>query len=304
MNNTTRSYGPSLEPVYQAILGLLVLESVIIILTNSLVFVLVAKYKKLRRKTNYCLISLATSDLLAGVLIVPLMVACNSLSPPDDADVCAAMDISQRFLSISTILHVCLATGERYFKIRFPLRYKYCITGKRIVVALLSVWGVSLATSLVELAFMGDKEQEYIYCITCMTILACVPFLIIVAVNIHTKWIINRGNKARQMLVRNAANDKRKEKQRRAVLVYLAMAVSFMVGWLPYFTLPVINLRIDLPVWLGATFILLKFCTSFVNPLLYTFFKTDFNNALKDMTSREHTPSYRLAAAETRQTNV
>lgn len=67
------------------------LAAFLISLANSLVFVLAWHMKYLRTKTNFFLLSLAASDLLAGVLVIPLVISCNIVILSES--ICIAMDI-------------------------------------------------------------------------------------------------------------------------------------------------------------------------------------------------------------------
>lgn len=280
-------------------LVLCIAESFLILAANTTVFVLILKYKKLRRKNNYCLISLAISDFLTGLVPLPLVLACNY-----DQSACIPMDLSQRFLSFSTILHLLVATGERYFKIRYPLHYKYYITGTRIGLILVAVWAMSLSLSLIQLTWIyhSDDEKNYdlIFSTSCVVAFAFLPFVITVFANIHILWIIRKENEIRNSMVQHEQGahckkgSKRRSNERKALLVYLAMTVSFMVGFLPYFILTNMeDLQQDVAFGVSLSFLILRFTAPLIDPLLYTFFKTDFKSAVKDMVGTSPPPSER-----------
>ena len=78
---------------------------------------------------------------------------------------------------------------------------------------------------------------------------------------------------------------KKKENERKVVVVYLFMAASFVLGWFPYFLLSLFeDLDSMIPFWAHCIMIILRFGTVFVNPVLYTFFKNVFQKALKSLT--------------------
>lgn len=86
--------------------------------------------KFLLTKTNLFLLSLAASDLLSGILVIPLVIPCNLVY--DSEQICIAMDICQRGLAISTILHLACAVTERYLKSSAPFKYVSLVTRPRI----------------------------------------------------------------------------------------------------------------------------------------------------------------------------
>ena len=102
--------------------------ALVITIANILVLVLAWLMKSLRTKTNLFLLSLAASDLLTGVLVVPLLISCNVAY--DNETICMAMDVCQRGLAISTILHLACAVSERYIKISSPFKYVSIVTVK------------------------------------------------------------------------------------------------------------------------------------------------------------------------------
>ncbi|XP_032222599.1 trace amine-associated receptor 7d [Nematostella vectensis] len=269
-------------------LGVLGLEILLIISTNTLVFLLVARYKELRRKSNYCLISLAMSDVLAGLVSLPLVIACSTTS---HVSICTTMDLCQRFLSISTIFHLVVATGERYVKIRNPLKYKYVATSSRILGVLVLVWLFSLFVSLIQLAWIDlpdSRSYDLTFTIVCLTLLAFLPFAAIVGGYGHMIYIIKQESIARSLMMSQGGKPRkgmrRRENERKVLLVYLGMALSFALGWFPYF---IITLLQDLgrvkqlTFWTSIFLLSLKFTTALVNPLLYTFFKADFQKAVR-----------------------
>lgn len=82
-----------------------------IIIVNALVIYLVITRDYLKTVTNLCLASLAVSDMFSGLYAIPLIIACSTHM---SVNICIAMDLGQRFLSVSTVLHLLLITMERY----------------------------------------------------------------------------------------------------------------------------------------------------------------------------------------------
>ena len=147
-----------LDTEMKVIFAFLGLAAFLIALANSLVFVLAWHMKYLRTKTNFFLLSLAASDLLAGVLVVPLVISCNIVKLSQS--ICIAMDICQRGLAISTILHLSSAVMERYLKISSPFKYASIVTKPRIAAVLISVWISAMAVSLAQLLFISSPNRE------------------------------------------------------------------------------------------------------------------------------------------------
>ena len=84
--------------------------AILILLANGLVIFLVARTKPLRTETNLLLCSLALSDLLTGVISIPLFLMCNLLHEPA---LCIADDQMLRFTSVSTVCHLVAVSMDR-----------------------------------------------------------------------------------------------------------------------------------------------------------------------------------------------
>ena len=284
----------------QAVIVFLTLQSVLIICANSLVFVLFTSTRYLRTKTNYCLVSLAASDCLARLVSLPLVLACSTTLV---GEICTSMDLCQRFLSISTILHLLVATSERYFKIKRPFKYNIVVTKQRVVLLLLGVWLFSCTASFIQLTWInitGPRTERIIqldtgYAIFCLAALAFLPFFIIVCIDGHIFYFIHKEKTMRRALTQGELLEKqkkRKQSDRKVAMIYVIMTVMFVLGWFPYF---IITLLYDLgymtsafPFAVHIIFVVLKFSTALINPLMYTFFKNDFRKALQAMMEREH----------------
>lgn len=285
--NQTKSNQDSFNQVDRAwiFIGLSIL-GLLIFAANGLVFLLIYKERSLIRKTNYFLISLAFSDILTGLIGIPILIVCNS--EIDDTDECfTAMDASNKFLAFSTILHILAATSERYIKVLAPLHYRRLVTRLRVVFILVAIWVVSLSIPLLEFIWgMKNNNISFIYSITILSCLAIFPLVIMVFMTIHIFLLIREQKKRFRTLsnrVTAQKERKRKNAERRASIVYSAMTISFAFCWIPYFTLSLLSEKsdINIPIWFGNLWLFIKFSSGLIDPLLYTFFKTDFQAALR-----------------------
>lgn len=282
----------------KAIIVFLALQGVLIICANSLVFQLFATTRYLRTKTNYCLASLAVSDFMSGCVSLPLVLVCSTTFSDH---VCTSMDLFHRFQSISTILHLLVATCERYFKIKRPFKYNILVTKQRVVILLAGVWIFSLSASLIQLTWIiQNLEKEMVdrldvgYAAFGLVVLAFVPFFVIACIDGHIFYFIHKEKKMRQALTQGTVLKKqerlkRKQNDSKALIIYAVMTVTFVLGWFPYF---IMSLLQDLDYFVHSTvqiiLLFLKLSTALINPLLYTFFKTDFRKALQAMLEKDN----------------
>ena len=269
-----------------------------IVLANSMVIFLYRKKAFLQTKTNLCLACLAMSDFLAGSIAVPMVIACNTA----EVDIltmwkiCTVMDLSSRFISISTVLHLLLVTIERYFMIIHAMHYPFIVTTSRLISLLAFVWCFSLGASLIQLTwipFSGPTTEEIFQkdAIYSLSIFfgVVVPGLLIMAAALTSIFRVLR--RQIQSIKRGHSYKTRAYSRRtiplegKAVMVFGSMILTFIVCWFSYFLdglIQDLNLSVlYLPDWARVVLMFLRFVSSLLNPLLYTFFKEDFKRALR-----------------------
>lgn len=294
-NNQTfeeEDYFPAFEMSTEdkMILGLLSVLGFFIIGANLTVIGLAVKLPFLRVKPNYIIISLAVSDFFSGAAAIPLLVSCNTLFK---RPLCIGMDVCQRFLAISTILHLATDVMNRYFRIVKPFVYRQSVTVNRLMLLILLLWAISLTYALVQLVWI---KGQLILNLAIFVILVFLPFMIIVLACAQMFRAIRqrmdfRGESSK------IQNIKRTE--RRALAVYCMMTFGFVVGWFPYFIITILDdagFTVILPYWLDITLLFLKFGTALADPLLYALMKTDFQKGLKSSVTgrREEEELYSL----------
>ena len=84
--------------------------AVLIVSVNTLVLVVISRKSSLLSNTNRLLCSLAASDLLTGLVSVPLFIVCNIVR---QSTVCTLEEQMSRFISASTISHLMSVTTDR-----------------------------------------------------------------------------------------------------------------------------------------------------------------------------------------------
>ena len=291
--NTTEEF--PMGPGNHLPLVLLGVLSFLIISANSLVIALVYRNKQLQTITNQCLACLALSDLLSGLVAIPLIFACNLSPMPDGVSFCIAMDLASRFIAISTILHLLIVTLERYVMIIYPMHYYRIVSKHKMAAAIAFIWTFSLTVSLIQLIWISfgstetDNElhSDIIYSYSCFVGLVILP-LILLAIAYGRIFLVLRAQlkKIRRQVtqLRTSRGARQKRGQKRAVTILGSMILAFILGWFSYFLSSILldeNLLMHLPPAVNVTLLFMRYSTSLVNPLLYTLFKEDFRNVLR-----------------------
>ena len=281
-------------------LPIIVLLASICLLTtalNALVIYLIYKKKTLRTLTNMFLTSLAFSDLISGLVVIPLFVIC-SMGRVFPHCVSSAMLI--RFTTISSVCHVLLIAFDRYIDIVHPLQHLSLITKCRAIAATFVVWLVSFVASIVQLSWYGLDEtlmREYQertedidlkYTTACTVLFFAVPLLLMCYIYGRIFYISFKHGKSERQL-RNALQQQARGVRHyawRGNSVLLIMMVIFVGCWLQYF---IIMLRdhtessqlSSIPLWADRLLVIIRFIPPLSNPLLCTLSKHDFRSALK-----------------------
>ncbi|XP_068726188.1 histamine H2 receptor-like [Montipora capricornis] len=275
-----------------------------IIFANSVVLLLYKRKQLLKTKSNLCLVCLAFSDFLAGFIAVPMVIVCSTVR---SHTVCTVMDLSSRFISISTVLNLLLVTMERYLKIIYALRYPSIVTTSRLIILLVFVWCFALGATLIQviwIPFVGPETEEIfaedaIYTLSIFFGVVVPSLLIMFAALICIFRVIRR--QLRSMKENNgyetrAYKNRSTRLEAKAVTLLGSMIITFIACWFPYYILSILEdldlLIPHLPEWAITVFAFLRFGSSILNPLIYTFFKEDFRRELMSaIRGSSHYPS-------------
>ena len=272
----------------------LVPVALLIILANGLVLILFVRKTQLRTPANYVLFSLAACDFITGIVNIPLfiIVAFTLLIRPSELHyMILLVSVVNNFTAISACYHILAATTEKYLSIIWPVKHR-SITRKTVIKVLQVVWLVSFIVAFIPFAWINMKDTEtqrklsLAHVIFCLATVFLLPyaFMIYAFVAIF-KSIAQRQRTAENIISRSHFN-RQAALERRCLILFASMAIIFLVCWLPWFILLLLyqvkdNLE-DMEI-AAHVFVLVRYATSIINPLLYTFFRRDFNKALKSL---------------------
>uniref|UniRef100_A0A8C6QNY5 5-hydroxytryptamine receptor 6 n=1 Tax=Nannospalax galili TaxID=1026970 RepID=A0A8C6QNY5_NANGA len=164
LNNSTPAWGPG-PPLAPGGSGWVAAAlCVVIALTaaaNSLLIALICTQPALRNTSNFFLVSLFTSDLMVGLVVMPpamlnvlygRWVLARSL--------CLLWTAFDVMCCSASILNLCLISLDRYLLILSPLRYKLRMTPPRALALILGAWTLAALASFLPL-LLGWHELGY-----------------------------------------------------------------------------------------------------------------------------------------------
>ena len=273
---------------------------VFILVINGGVILLITCYSSLRKTSNIILASLAVSDFLVGFVGIPLLVTCSSATHL--TLVCNSSITFFEFMALSTVLHITVMTCDRYIYIMWALRYRDIVHRSRVLIVLAIAWMISLGQSLVRISWTwnvtvqtahedlaASRKKETIYFVFNITVFFVIPLIFMAALDARMLLLLRRQCQriARENVPMEFIKHEQKlqKRQRRAVLTCVLLLILYVIFWLPYFTLQLLQhyTQTSFPYALLLTVYYLRLCTSIFNPLAYTLRKQDLRRRVKSI---------------------
>ncbi|XP_022085759.1 5-hydroxytryptamine receptor 1B-like [Acanthaster planci] len=111
---------------------------------NAMIITLVIVDRKLRKLSNYYIISLATADCIVGAVVMPGMASYSILGFWALGDIVCDLWITVDFMCCTaSMLSLCMISLDRYWAITKPLKHMGRRSRKRALVYVASIWLVS-----------------------------------------------------------------------------------------------------------------------------------------------------------------
>ncbi|XP_029375703.1 histamine receptor H2b [Echeneis naucrates] len=295
----------------------LVLVSFIIVTIggNVLVCLAVGLSRRLWRIANCFVVSLAVTDFLLGLLVLPLSATLELRSGnwPLGGALCNIYISLDVMLCTSSILNLLAISVDRYLAISAPLSYSRRVTPLRVTLALTTIWGLSLALSFVPIHLgwntvdyrvqhldwvMGDEAIEGRYCQfewnnNYVVIYAFGSFYLPLLAMCGMYLCIFRVAREQVRRIRAAtpsfariASTASIAQEHKATVTLAAVLGAFIICWFPYFTFFIcmgIKEKTNPPNMVHSVVLWLGYFNSALNPILYPAFNRDFRRAYGEL---------------------
>lgn len=132
------------------------------VLGNTLVCLAVTLVRRLRTPSNLLIVSLAVSDLLVGLLVMPFAISYEILGAwvlgPTMCSVWTSLDV---LLCTASILNLCVISVDRYLVITRPFQYAIKRNPRRMALMIASVWLASGLISIPPLFGWQTEQKDY-----------------------------------------------------------------------------------------------------------------------------------------------
>nr|XP_054768202.1 D(2) dopamine receptor-like [Lytechinus pictus] len=253
MDNTT---GTDDDPPlrYATLLVVIILTDITILFGNGLAIWAVYKNPILQTPTNYIFASLAATDLLSGLVSIPLELYNRRVDASCSFLFTTLLSLLSYNLGLIAGLHFIAVTTDRYIAVTRPLRYSVLITTQRVITFI----GLSWATAV---GVIG----------------------ILFSLNLRILQIaIQQSRRIADVQILFGPRDGTPGKVK-AVKTTLVIVGVFCICWLPSSFTHFLVVNVDLPklaymIILDASFVMISF-SSAINPFVYCFRDRSFRSA-------------------------
>ena len=321
-NKSLSSEEPSGQHQANEVIWQLVPIAVFIVITNGLVFLLFGKLRSLRTPANFFLLSLAVSDVMTGLINIPLFCVLSTLD--DQAldkmnSIYCTTEVFHNMISCSVAYHITAITVDKYLAVVNPFG-RFFMTKKTVAKILSTVWLWSVFLGAIPASWWSawwNHEHRALYVqaghnIFSLLVVFVIPYMFILYAYFIMFKAVSCKNRFKKSLDRKDPRAfKRTSNEKKCLIILLTMAIAFAICWIPWFTLRLIFSLANIgwindkdPVYMervSHVFIIIRYLSSAINPLLYTFFKQDFWNAFKVVVLKKKTrrPSVSVSMRQT-----
>ena len=170
--------------------------SITAIAENGFVIWLITTKSKLHNTTNWFILSLAVSDLMVGLFITPLHIACKKLGT---CDVYLKSVFEELFL-YESIFNLSAMTVDRYLAIVHPLKYGSYMTTSGAVKTMAISWGIPLVNFGFHFSWLYTEPATRakwfrIFTIMETIVMVAIPCILLMVANIQIIWVAQLHSK-------------------------------------------------------------------------------------------------------------
>lgn len=260
---------------------------------NCVVLLAIYQTKTLRTVSNFFIASLAVADISVGFFMNPILISKAALNIWQGNHWLSKLaDFMWIQTTTSSTFNLCSVSIDRYVAITAVFKYHRIMTRKKCFAALTLIWLFSFLFASVRLFIDNSADLPRLW-ISTTVLTVIIPLFLIgfcylkiyCAARTQIKKIAERKISAEEARL-SAMN--RKAAWTAGIVIFL-----FVVMWLPSFLASCIELttanrckklEVDY-AWFWLAF--LCFCSSAVNPWVYTIRVPEFKNTLRRILSRK-----------------
>ncbi|XP_051259288.1 trace amine-associated receptor 13c-like isoform X2 [Dicentrarchus labrax] len=281
---------------------LYILLSCITLLTvalNLLVIISISHFRQLHTPTNLLILSLAVSDFLVGLLLMPfkilLLGGCWFLG----SLMCLLFYYASFILTSASVGNMVLISVDRYVAICDPLCYPTKVTQKRVKICICLCWACSvLYNGIILYRFLkypdrfnscyGECVGEFDYVTGVVDIMCTFVGSIAAIVVLYMRVFVVAVSQARVMrshiaavTLKGSVRVTAKTSERKAAKTLGVVVVVFLLCFCPYYIPSLMGVDMPTTAVFSLFSVWLVYCNSCFNPVIYAFFYPWFRRSMK-----------------------
>ncbi|XP_048064082.1 trace amine-associated receptor 13c-like [Megalobrama amblycephala] len=264
---------------------------------NLLVIISVSHFKQLHTPANILILSLAVSDLLVGVFVMPLYLSWLIESCWTSGPVMCSFFKFVNFQATSVSVHtVALIAVDRFLALSYPFFYSEKISPTVICIATLFNWLFSLLYNITLLFINGNFTDltcpgecvsivDEVSSLIDLLVVFLMPCTLIIILYTHVFVIAKKHATAIRALQVHKSTSKNRvsdKSERKAAILLGILVFVFLLCLLPYYicSLVIPYDSADLFYFRDVT-VISFFLNSTINPIIYALFYPWFQKSLK-----------------------
>ncbi|XP_038579366.1 trace amine-associated receptor 13c-like [Micropterus salmoides] len=284
-----------IRPQAEAMFIYIVLSSIslLTVALNLLVIISISHFRQLHTPTNLFILSLAVSDFLVGLLVMPFQILLTEPCWLLGDLVCALYYLLNFITLCASVFNMVLISVDRYVAICDPLHYPTKITAKRVQVCVFLCWGYSVFYSVMFLYDNLKQPGKYNSCYGECVINIIGPadlvlgFIIpISAITIlYVRVFVVAVSQARAMrshiisvTMKHSSTVTAKKSELKAARTLGIVVAVFLMCYCPYYC---VSLSLVIGSSTEALMIFVAFFNSCLNPVIYALFYPWFRKSVK-----------------------
>ncbi|XP_062270710.1 trace amine-associated receptor 13c-like [Scomber scombrus] len=277
---------------------LLAFVSLLTVTLNLLVIISISHFQQLHTPTNILLLSLAVSDLVVGLLVMPIeglryIEKCWLLG----SLMCALTPYVAYCMLSASLGHMVLISIDRYLAICDPLLYSTKVTLNRVKISICLCWACSLLyNGLILMGHIGQPDRFNSCHRECVVVISHISGTVdifiaflgpcTVMVVLYMRVFVVAVTQMRVIYSQTAATKMRaaltaKRSERKAARTLGILIVVFLMCFCPYYYPALAGQDNSNSLSYFSVLSWFTLMNSTVNPLIYALFYTWFRKAIK-----------------------